>query len=279
MSRQASILQRFVTEPRKFVLFNPTERPIKLMWHGETRTVPPSYSAQEPHPKYADVAHSASYEGEDTLIPGSLEISDVYQEDEQGQLVRVWDAEQAVVHWLGINTRTGTAVGGYAQRGLSLLSEAPTRQEVLDILRESRDRAMNWEVSSARLVIAEMDARNEARRRAGMPEIPGGNDYSQAIAILAAYNEQQREVARRVVAEYTAPVSVAPQKVAQVFAAAEAPEEEEVVIPEEDASGNEDVPEQIPLSLQDSGMLAAKAEALLNPPSLADKFHGQPKRR
>ena len=177
---------RFLTPVREFTLHNSTDEAISFMYDGETRVVPSSKDIVYPHPKFADVCHSAQDEDGD-YIPGTIVLKDVIAEKEFGQYGEtdmVWSASNAIKHCLEIDVSSGIASGSYAKRGLSLLPPNPSKELVKEVAEYGRDRYFDWKVAEAKSIVESYDEKTQARQRVGMNAVPPGRDYDKALVVL-----------------------------------------------------------------------------------------------
>jgi hypothetical protein len=120
-----------------------------------------------------------------------LVVADLYERQPGSEaMVLAWDAREALIHALGITSAGNPAAPLYA-KGLTLMPAEFTLEDLAVAKGKSRQRYERWIINTSREIVAYYDARNDARRRAGMQDIPGGNDYVKAVSILKA--EQERE--------------------------------------------------------------------------------------
>lgn len=175
----------FVAEPRRYILHNGSNEPIELQYDAGTKWVPP-----------VDTLDPNSGKDEDgTPIPGTLVVEDVFRREEGGGETLIWNASNAVMHWLGLDVSRGEAVSLYAKRGLSLLPMYPDKALVEEVVLAGIDRAKTFKLQSARQEILAYDQQNFARKSAGASPLPPTSAYENSIALIQAYADEAKSKA------------------------------------------------------------------------------------
>lgn len=188
----------FIETPKEYILINPTDESIEFMYGGETRIVPAYNKVTLPHPKFADVPHSAVDET-GAFIPGTLLLKDIFGpvSEALGGAERIWNAAEAIKHALGIDVKTGAASGGYALRGLTVGPRVYTKAVIDKLKAVGRERYQVWRLKEAEDTVAAFDSKNKARALVGMAQLPPDDATRKAGLLLSmsakrdekAYNE------------------------------------------------------------------------------------------
>lgn len=191
-------VMEFLAPVQEYVLLNAGDEWIEIGFDGETRKIPPITEVVLPHPMYPDVPHSAK-DADGNFIPGTLVLSDIVDARPEGDLHGVhgtsWSAAAAIKHCLQIDVRTGMTSGAFSEKGLSVLPVNPSPELVATAVKEGRARYKKWMITVSERIVLEQDSRNEARKRAGLPEIGGDSQYLRAAMLLKAHRDQiQKEV-------------------------------------------------------------------------------------
>lgn len=195
----------FRVPKRQFILHNAGPEPVELRYGGETKVVPPSTEVIYPHPQYPEMFASGK-DADGDYIPGTIQLEDIYEKDPvTGAEKLIWDCWEAAKHCLGLDPRTGEALGKQAARGTSLIPQGASKEDIAEISAAGRLRYEDFRIGEARAVVAAHDEDNARRRRQGHIEIPGDSSYEQALMVLAAASERQK---RKVAQIFGDPVQV-----------------------------------------------------------------------
>lgn len=180
--------------PQSYSVHNATDEPMRIRCDGEERLIPPFAQIAE---KIGDRADGPMLDSKGKPRPGTLIIFDVPGERGlcDGGRPPYWSARDAIKHALGIDTRTGVAVGTAAEKGVSFVPAGCTDAQFAEIARNGRVRYMKWLEKHATDVVSAYDERNNNRVKAGMGRIPGDASYARALAILEAARRRDMAIA------------------------------------------------------------------------------------
>lgn len=181
----------FLEVPRAFTLHNSTPEWITIRWDGEEKKIPPNDQVVYPHPKYEDVCYSAKYLGEDAYIPGTLVLRDIFQQGPMGSTKTIWSASQAIKNVLGIDPKSKKYEGAYAKRGLSVLPEHPTREQVKLVEDAGKVRWREWRIDQAARDLAQWEHKQGNLKQAGLQPLPAPPEIREARALLKAADDVQ----------------------------------------------------------------------------------------
>src|SRR5262245_9884846 len=214
---QEGIIQ-FVMPPREFVLLNCTGEPIECGFDGQKLTVPKNDVAVKPVelPSNGHKIHgviprfTSAPDADGELIPGSLLIYDIVEDNGLGGEEMIWSAGNAIRHVLGVSYKADKATSLYAQRGLSLLPVRPTKGQV-DIVRAGGQlRSEDWQYETSRQVVATYEAREAMRKGLGLDPLPFPREFHAARAILAVHEKREEAAAQSALNMLTAPEAEKP---------------------------------------------------------------------
>jgi len=180
----------FIVRPKGYVVVNPTDEQIEIKAAGMAFYVPPKNEYHDPNSKR--IMYSYKDPGTGNVIPGTLLLLDIV---EQGNLVlkTLWSAERAIIHVFGVDTTTGMPTSDYYLRGLGVVPEGATREAVEAARSQGQLRSLRWRIRTAYDVVNSFQLKNEARKRANLPEsIP---DRHTATALMVIESQNATEMA------------------------------------------------------------------------------------
>jgi hypothetical protein len=177
----------FSVKPRHYIVHNSSPDRIEVRWAGLMFVVPPvdGYHPQTPA-RYSD----------GVPIPGTTVIADAYTVDPDGTPrtsgAPNWYAAEAVKSMLGISP-DGQATSAYAKKGLSILPDSPTREQVAAIRSAGQIRYQEFLRAWAEYTTMAYQEQIARCRQAGVAPKPPGADYHKAIVILRKYDEELKK--------------------------------------------------------------------------------------
>lgn len=179
-------IPQFGYRPQRYSVHNAGPDPVSVRWAGLGFTVPGSDTFSNNPAIYDDGAP----------IPGTLSLSDAYTFDANGQVPQGgtpnWFASEALRNMLGIDPQ-GEATSPYARRGLSVLPDKPSREQVEEIKKAGLARYHVFLVEWAQYTVMAWNDQAERARRAGVPALPPGQDFYKASLIIEKHNEIMKE--------------------------------------------------------------------------------------
>lgn len=179
-------IPQFGYRPQRYSVHNASPDSVSVRWAGLCFTVPPVNSFSQSPALFDDGAP----------IPGTFSLSDGYTFDVNGNIPQGgapnWFASEAVRNMLGIDSN-GEATSAYARRGLSILPDKPSRDQVEEIRKAGEARYHVFLVEWAQYTVMAWQDQSERSRRAGVPALPPGQDFYKASLILEKHNEIMRE--------------------------------------------------------------------------------------
>lgn len=186
MANQLPYMPSFVVKPRTYIVHNASPDEVSVRWAGLAFTVPP-VDAYSKVPGYYD---------DGSPIPGTFVIADAYTTDPDGtartQGAPNWIAAEAVKNMLGIDDQ-GRAVSAYARKGLSILPEKPSREQVEQIRKNGEARFKEFQVEWAEYQTMAYQEQIARCRQAGVAPRPPGPDYQKALLILRHREEELKK--------------------------------------------------------------------------------------
>ena len=188
------MIEGFFDEPNAWTLHNATTEWVVLNWHGESRRVPPRGEVVAPIPHAPDACASARDE-DGQLIPGTLVIKDVRKGNLGGGSELIWDARNAIRAVLGFDVKTGRYLGATGLKGVSVLPEHPTKEQVAEVDAAGRERWRKWKIKDALATVQKYEAKNAALARIGLQPRETSRDYLEAKAIVDAAQVADRHAA------------------------------------------------------------------------------------
>lgn len=197
--------------PQSYSVHNATDEPMVIRYDGEERVIPPFTQVAQ---KIGSRMDGPLVDSKGNVRPGTLTIFDVHAERGvcDGGRSSVWSARDAIKHALGIDVKTGIAIGPAAEKGVSFVPANCTDAQFAEIARNGRARYMKWLEKYAADVVSAYDERNNNRVKAGMGRIPGDAAYARALAILEAARRRDNAEAERLVQSFedqmAAPIEV-----------------------------------------------------------------------
>lgn len=184
----ATVLKAALPQVKTYTIYNTGDEEVNLRFWGMNITIP-EYTRTWKNTRSQKTAIDA--DGDE--IPGSMLVHDVWQQDDVGTRTHIWSADQAIRHFFQIDPHTGQPAGPYYARGLSLLPDKPSKDDIRKIFKEGRAKYETWLVEQARVVISAHDNANALRIRAGNPPQPSGEDYLRATLLLQTVSEVRRK--------------------------------------------------------------------------------------
>jgi len=179
-------IPQFGYRPQRYSIHNASPEAVSVRWAGLAFTVP----------AVDTFSHNPGVFDDGAPIPGTLSLSDAYTFDVNGNLPQGgtpnWFASEAVRNMLGIDSE-GTATSAYARRGLSVLPDKPSREQVEQIRKAGEARYHVFLVDWAQYTVMAWQDQAERSRRAGVPALPPGQDFYKASLIIEKHNEVMKE--------------------------------------------------------------------------------------
>jgi len=178
----------FIVRPKGYVIVNATEDRIEVRCAGMGFYVPPK--SEFHNPDEPRLMHSYKDPQTGKPMPGTLLLVDVV---ERGSLVlkTLWNSEAAVIHVFGVDMNSGLPSSDYFLRGLGVVPEGATREEVEATRTAGVVRARKWAVRTAYGVVNSHNLKNEARKRANLGEVPPDRGTARSMMVIQALQEEE----------------------------------------------------------------------------------------
>lgn len=170
----------FAPQRQKFILVNSSPEQVVLRWAGLQLTLPPVDAVGHRPGKYDTGAD----------IPGSYLIEDAYTFNPDGTIPAAgsppnWLATEAIRSLLGINPKTGEAISPFAMKGISVMADTPSIEQVEEVKAEGAKRYEQFLWDWANETVTGYEVARDKAQAAGVNARPPGQDYHKAMAILS----------------------------------------------------------------------------------------------
>lgn len=200
---------KFLMRPSGFTVLNSTDEVFEFTFDGNSRFIPARGDVVYPNlaSGYEDVCFSATYEGEEEYIPGSLIIRDLPRlTNALGGSQLLWSAEVAVKNVFQVDAAGNMTSSSIFKKGLSLLPESPTRTQVAIADRKGRERWKRWQIKKALDIRQDHEAKNDKRKSEGRGVMPVNDEVLWADSLIDA---TQSNVRKSIAKEFAPEVTVA----------------------------------------------------------------------